>query len=253
MKRALQRFLKQRFAFPLVLLVSVFCSYFFWRSTAIDNILNLLVAPQIEQEPEQVQPVSAAQYTALLEELETLRQSLDALETVSAENQRLSLLLEMPIPPAYRQIGARVVARAPDRWRQEIQINQGFSQGIRPNQVVLNTHGVVGKVISTSAEHALVQLITSPKSALSSKGKDGLIGIVKGGGDLAKFEWIEGPLPKVGDRLKTSGLGEIYPRDLVLGSVKKIVEKPGYPTPDIYLELHAFNQPLYEVVVLLPR
>ena len=41
---------------------------------------------------------------------------------------------------------ARVIARSPSSWYQTFQINKGSSDGVRVNQPVVNSAGLVGKI-----------------------------------------------------------------------------------------------------------
>ena len=70
---------------------------------------------------------------------------------------------------AYEPVIARVFARSPSTWYSTVEINKGSSDGVRPDQPVINGEGLVGKVKSVSDGNAIVMLLTDQDFGVSAK------------------------------------------------------------------------------------
>ena len=131
---------------------------------------------------------------------------------------------------------ARVIARSPSSWYQTFQINKGSSDGVRVDQPVVNSAGLVGKVKSVSDGNASVMLLTDPEFGVSAQalesGEPGSVGPAVGApGDL-RFELV--PNAKQvhkGEHIITAGtstssrvsdLRSLYPRGILIGTVKRV-------------------------------
>lgn len=198
----------------------------------------------------------ALKQKGVYEELAQLRRSLTAMEIVAAENQRLRDLLKLAAPKGYEKMGALVIARSPSQWFSRLQIDKGFEDGLSLNRVVMNRHGVVGKVVELSARTAMVQLLTDPDSSVSCMTERmRKPAILSGGGpgEAAPLKYLENYTRVVtGEKILTSGLGGTFPPDLLLGTVQEVLQQPGHPVPEVKIKLAAFAEILREVVVLVP-
>jgi rod shape-determining protein MreC len=136
----------------------------------------------------------------------------------------------------YNPVQARVIARSPSSWYQTFQINKGSSDGVRVDQPVVNSAGLVGKVKSVSDGNASVMLLTDPEFGVSAQalesGEPGSVGPAVGApGDL-RFELV--PNAKQvhkGEHIITAGtstssrvsdLRSLYPRGILIGTVKRV-------------------------------
>jgi rod shape-determining protein MreC len=136
----------------------------------------------------------------------------------------------------YTPVTARVIARSPSSWYQTFQINKGSSDGVRVDQPVVNSAGLVGKVKSVSDGNASVMLLTDPEFGVSAQalesGEPGSVGPAVGApGDL-RFELVPNAKEvKRGESIITAGtstssrvsdLRSLYPRGILIGTVKRI-------------------------------
>ena len=141
----------------------------------------------------------------------------------------------------YNPVRARVIARSPSSWYQTFQINKGSSDGVRVDQPVVNSAGLVGKVKSVSDGNASVMLLTDPEFGVSAQalesGEPGSVGPAVGApGDL-RFELV--PNAKEvhkGERIITAGtstssrvsdLRSLYPRGILIGTVSRVESGEG--------------------------
>jgi rod shape-determining protein MreC len=132
----------------------------------------------------------------------------------------------------YQPVQARVYTRSPSTWYQTVTINKGSSDGVRVDQPVVNGQGLVGKVKSVSDGNAVVMLITDQEFGVSAeaarRGEPGSITPAVGApGDLL-FDLVENAEQvRKGDLIVTAGtttsrLPSVYPRSIVIGTVKRI-------------------------------
>jgi rod shape-determining protein MreC len=137
---------------------------------------------------------------------------------------------------SYNPVEARVIARSPSSWYQTFQINKGSSDGVQVDQPVVNSAGLVGKVKSVSGGNASVMLLTDPEFGVSAQalesGEPGSVGPAVGApGDL-RFELVpNAKLVHKGEHIITAGtstssrvsdLRSLYPRGILIGTVKRV-------------------------------
>lgn len=184
---------------------------------------------------------SITQRQQLLEEYESLKEKVSQLEQqqlkmdeVIRENQRLKRLLDFKEKKDdFLVEGVRVTGKNPGNWFNTMTIDKGYNQGVSVNMAVINDLGLVGRVIETGGNWATVRTIVDGQSSISAiieRTRDN--GMVKGNNTLT-FEdglcqMIYLPLDSdvvVGDRVITSGLGEIFPKGIPIGEVIEVLDE----------------------------
>ncbi len=108
-------------------------------------------------------------------------------------------------------------------------IDAGEKDGIKENDVVLSSMGAIGIVVETGYNYARVATILSPSvnvASFVSSTRD--TGVVNGdslysnqGKTVIKY-LPKNTQAKVGDIITTSGMGEIFPKDLLIGTIESI-------------------------------
>jgi rod shape-determining protein MreC len=144
-------------------------------------------------------------------------------------NQRLQKLLNFQESTDEPLLPARVIGWDSSGLFKSIIIDKGEDDGLTINMPAVSSEGVVGRVVSVSAHYAQVLLITDQNSAV-----DGLLqrsrgrGTLKGrGSGQCYFDYvIKTRDVKVGDVIVTSGMGGMFPKGLLLGTVSEIEESP---------------------------
>jgi rod shape-determining protein MreC len=175
----------------------------------------------------------------LLAERDALRKQLADVTVQNRELEQIKGLDEQNTAGGlddYQPVQARVIARSPSSWYQTFQINKGSSDGVRVDQPVVNSAGLVGKVKEVSDGNAVVMLLTDPEFGVSAQalesGEPGSVGPAAGApGDL-RFELVPNAKQvRRGERIITAGtstsakvssLASLYPRGILIGSVKRI-------------------------------
>jgi len=188
-------------------------------------------------------------------QLERLRMHNAELEGRAAEADRLAALLAFRDAHAQApMLAARVISASADSASKTIYINRGERDGVRRNMGVITPDGVVGKILDVYRDTSQVQLLTD-----SAGGAGALLytsriqGPVRGTGDpwlMMKDVSNDDQVP-VGERVLTSGLDRIFPKDLPVGTVSEV--KSGYPFKQIRVKPAARLEALEEVLVLLTQ
>ena len=142
----------------------------------------------------------------------------------------------------FTYLTARVIYNSVDRASNLIYLNRGKLQGVSRQMGVFNAHGIVGQVISVTDNYASVMSVLSKDFKLSVKlKKSEYFGNVHWDGinsTTATLEEIPKHVPvKVGDSIVTSGFSELFPRNLMIGTVKKVTTKPDKNFLDITVNL----------------
>ena len=128
----------------------------------------------------------------------------------------------------YTTVPAYIIERSISNYEKIVVINAGTDDGIQVNMPVISESGLVGYVISTTSSTAKVQTIIDTASNVSaniSNVEDSVI--LKG--TLNNIETVRAtyiPADSTilqGDQVVTSGLGGIYPKGILIGTVKSVV------------------------------
>jgi len=133
-----------------------------------------------------------------------------------------------------------VISQSPSIYSKTVIINAGSNYGIKDNHAVINERGLVGKIISVSKNNSKVLLINDQNSSVPVTvfGKE-IFAIMKGSSDgnylISSFVKDEKKFKK-GDILLTSGNGNIFPKDTLVGKIIKIKDKEitAIPFTDLY-------------------
>jgi len=147
---------------------------------------------------------------------------------------------------------ARVIGSNADANSAVIYLDQGQHEGIRKNMGVITPEGVVGKVIESYRDTCQVLLLTDRDSGVGAMIANSRIQSPVGGmGEpLLNMKYVgNDDEVKVGDRVVTSGMDRIFPKDLPVGVVSEV--KPGNSFKQIRVRPSASLEKLEEVIVLL--
>jgi rod shape-determining protein MreC len=141
----------------------------------------------------------------------------------AATNARLNQLLNLA-QSFEGSITAQVIGRDPALWFKTITIDKGLRDGVKKNMAVVTVEGVVGQVIDVGSKFAKVLLANDPNSAIDALiQRNRAIGIIKGDGQGYRLDYVlKGNEVIKDDFVVTSGMGEIFPKGLVIGQVVDI-------------------------------
>lgn len=186
-----------------------------------------------------------------VQELET---KLGILHEFEAENERLRQVLSFSSERELRGTVASVIGADASGWIRGLVIDRGAAHGVRTGMAVVHPRGVVGQITSVSSSSARVLLVND-----HSSGVDVLIqgsrvrGVVEGAGEKVcelKFVTKENPV-RVGDVVVTSGMDQVFPKGLVVGTVSEVSAQTGTLFQTIEVR-PAVNFARIEEVVVVP-
>lgn len=155
-----------------------------------------------------------------------LRRQLAELQAAGQDNTALRQALAFQRSYGHTMVAAQVIGRGPDGFSLAIEIDRGTADGVQPGMAVASGAGLVGRVREAGPHAAIVQTLADPQSRVSGYlATSGLEGTVIGGpGDLQmQINPRFGAAPLVGDWVLTSGVGNGYPRGLVVAQVRSVV------------------------------
>ncbi|HZJ83811.1 MAG TPA: rod shape-determining protein MreC [Clostridia bacterium] len=128
--------------------------------------------------------------------------------------------------------GAKVIAKNPGNWFNNITIDRGERHGVSVNMAIVTNEGLVGRVIEVANDWSKIRTIVDGKSAVSGiaqRNRDN--GLLKGNNSLGSEDGMcrmiylpEDSNIAVGDKILTSGLGEIFPKGIYIGEVEKVIK-----------------------------
>lgn len=131
----------------------------------------------------------------------------------------------------YAYLNATVVYRNVSSWYNTITVDKGTYNGVEVGMVVVNSQGLIGKVVSTTTFTSDIRLITTKEtdnkiSITISNGNNKINGLIKNYNYHTKYLEVEGVSNTenidIGDYVYTSGLGEIFPSGILIGRVADI-------------------------------
>jgi len=171
-------------------------------------------------------------------------------------NQRLQDLLKFQESTDEPLLPAMVTGWDSSGLFKSIIADRGTRDGIAVNMAVVNSEGVVGRVVSVSTHYSQVLLITDQNSAV-----DGLVqrsrgrGMLKGkGSSECYFDYVIKTCDiKRGDIIVTSGLGGLFPKGIYLGTVTEIEDSPYKLFKDVKVTPAVDFNKLEEVLIIVNK
>lgn len=230
----------------LIIGIIVFASFVFKDSnnTVISKVSNVVIYPF-----EKVYNFANGMFSGintyfadkenLVSENESLKNEVNNLKIQLIESQKIldentTFRQMLDIKQTYQHFNVKmgkVIYREHDNWTQTFKINIGENDGIKKNQAVIHTDGLVGYISKVESNTATVTTILDPASSVSVNiSTINEPAILKGDLDLKSsnklsLEFI--PLDaeiSIDDMLYTSGLGSMYPASLPVGKIIEIVK-----------------------------
>lgn len=147
-------------------------------------------------------------------------------EELARENDRLRQLFGWQRQQRRQYKLANVVLRDPANWWRTVQIDVGSRDNIKVNMPVLTTEGLVGRVESVSLTRSQVVLLGDPNCRVAARVENDTrdTGVIGPSGPI-ESDYVElGFLSrnadlKPGQNVRTSGIGGIFPKDILIGKV----------------------------------
>lgn len=171
-----------------------------------------------------------AENEALKEENKELLQKQIDYDKIKIENEQYKEFFNIKEEnPQYEIAKASVIGRDGLEKFYSFTIDVGENDDVEENDVVLSSVGVVGVVVETGPNYSRVSTVLNPSvnvACFVSSTRD--TGIVNGDSEYsADGRTVIKYLPKntqakEGDIISTTGMGGVFPKDLIVGTVEKV-------------------------------
>ena len=192
----------------------------------------------------------------LREEAAQLKRENQELRIVAEDTAHLRSLLDLSDRSEFRSVPALVINRDLIS-SQALIINRGEEDGLSVNQPVVSAlEGLVGRVERVLSKTARVQLITDYNSVVGVRVEDKPLEAIVRGNPKARALMMSDLFhgggahmaPEPGDRVLTSGIGRVFPPNLVVGRI----ESPNPDEEGVFRVAPLIDaRRIYEVLILL--
>lgn len=167
-------------------------------------------------------------------ELQQAEKELRSAQKANEENSHLRELLDLKQKnSSFVFEMAEIIAVNTGNWSTVFTIDKGSLAGIEVNDCVITGDGMVGYVSEVGTTFSEVLTVIDPSmqaGAIVSRTRD--VAVAQGSFDLMEQGKLKLSYIKkendiiVGDTIETSGLGEVFPKGIVIGTVEKIIPEP---------------------------
>lgn len=150
---------------------------------------------------------------------------------LKAENAALRKLMGYKPADNVTYATARVVGQSPGAYSNSLMINVGEEQGLKPLQPVVDSFGLIGRVVDPASQTSRVLLLSDIGSRVPViTGTTRQHAILAGtGGDLLRLSFltVEQNNIKLGEQIVTTEEGGLIPGGIIIGSIFR-KDKSGY-------------------------
>jgi rod shape-determining protein MreC len=184
---------------------------------------------------------AADENEALRTENHRLSSELARAREATAVNEELRKMLDLPLTEQYDVVAATIISKDITRERNFMRLDVGTEHGIAENMAVLDTRGVIGKIVDVGARVSRVMTYLNSDFSIpvriSESNSDGIIRW-----DGERFDRLIVDVVPLSQELNaqdivvTSGYSEIFPPGLPIGQITDYSERPGLIYWEIFVE-----------------
>ncbi len=222
-----------------LLVLALLALFLLWRidSPRVERFRSALVDRVVPNFSWAMAPVTKAvaifdnfqSYSRLYEQNQQLRDELQQMKAwkeaalqLEQKNARLLDLNQVRLDPMLTHVTGVVLADSGSPFRQSVLLNVGAHDGIRDGWATMDGIGLVGRISGVGDRTARVILLTDSNSRVPIEVQpSGQKAILSGDNSMQPpLDFVENPDKlQPGDRVVTSGDGEVFPAGLLVGSV----------------------------------
>lgn len=203
-----------------------------------------------------------AENKSLADENAKLKQKLLEYSDLKAQNDELRKVLKFKDSrDDYNYIATNIIGYSGGNILDGYIVDKGKNDGIEKGMIVIAANGLVGQVTSVASNWSIIKSILNENVAVSVKvdSTKENTGILRGyresdGTSVCKVENL--PMDsniKVGDKIVTSGLGQIYPKDIMIGKVESVEEDKVNVMKNAVVKPNVDFNKLEELFIVVPK
>ena len=214
---------------------------------------SLSVLSSIDEVKEELQSVK--------NENDELKNKVNEAQSVIKQNEELRELLGLKEQYTdYQYIAASIIAGDATDWSNVFQIDKGTADGIVIHSSVITSKGLVGIVVSCGLTSSKIMTVVDETNILMARiaRTNDLVRVRGISNENMVFELRVDRIASnvdifVGDRIITAESGGVYPKGLVIGTVKSIQSQSSDSTRVAIIEPAVDFKRLSEVIILSPK
>lgn len=205
---------------------------------------------------------SILEYKQILDENKILRAEKAKVEMLDefnknliVENIRLKELLDMKQNTTMDFKVATINYRKVENLFDRFYIDLGSNKNIQKDMIVFVDKNVIGKVREVYEDSAVVDMITGENYNISAITENNTLGVIKGSEEDNGILYFEPNTfqdnIKVGEKVYTSGISEIYPKGLYIGEIVEVNGDKVFNSIKVKTEIDLMN--ITEVLIMIPE
>lgn len=234
--RNLLRFLWKYSNFVLFILMEVCCFYLIFQNNSFQraswiNSSNAF-AGNVFTTVNSIKEYFALKETNELLAAENARLRTQSLGSYAKYITTKTIVGDTVLKQQYTYIPADVVNNSVNRRNNYLTLNRGYKQGITRDMAVITSNGIVGYIKDVSANYCTVLSILNKDAKISAKVKryDELGSLIWEGGEY-RYGLLQdiGTHVKIakGDSIVTSNFSDIFPSNIMIGTVESYAPREG--------------------------
>ena len=170
-----------------------------------------------------------------------LQDELSKLRSIEKENQELKSLLRLEESYNYPLQITRVVTKQLNTLNNSLSVNVGSNKGIQRGMPLINSDGLIGKVILAASNYSQVMPLSHPLFRVSAQIQDskanGIITWDISSPSYLIMDFVPKTVPiDTGMFIQTSGLGNEFPAGIPIGQVVDFRSQEGTNTQQLKIE-----------------
>jgi len=170
-----------------------------------------------------------------------LQDELSKLRSIEKENQELKSLLRLEESYNYPLQITRVVTKQLNTLNNSLSVNVGSNEGIQRGMPLINSDGLIGKVILAASNYSQVMPLSHPLFRVSAQIQgskaNGIITWEISSPSYLIMDFVPKTVPiDTGMVIQTSGLGNEFPAGIPIGQVVDFRSQEGTNTQQLKIE-----------------
>lgn len=144
---------------------------------------------------------------------------------IEVHSNNLPAEIDNNLEQQYEYVVAKVINNSTNKTNNYLTLNKGWQQGIEPNMAVISANGIVGIVTNVSQNFSTVMSVlhTQYKASAKFKNSNYFGSLYWNGENYRTVSLAEIPFHvkfEIGDTLVTNGFSDIYPGNIMVGTIQ---------------------------------